>query len=674
LSQEAPDKIAKRAAELRDIIRYHNHRYYVLDDPEVSDAQYDGLLRELSEIEAKHPGLVTDDSPTQRVGATPLDKFETVRHAVPMVSLENVMNEAELLEWEGRLFNALGRRIPVEYVCEPKIDGAAVELVYDRGRFSVGSTRGDGENGENITKNLKTIRTIPLRLIERGTAAPEHIEIRGEVYMEKGRFRNLNREREDAGLDVFANPRNAAAGSLRQLDPKVTASRPLDFLAHSLGAVRGTAFRTHSELMERLRGLGVKTVGFTRTCAGIEEVLSYYRETLARRDGLPCEIDGVVVKVNDMALRAELGERSRSPRWAVAFKFPPREEITLLKDIQIQVGRTGALTPVAILEPVNVGGVEVSRATLHNPEEVRRKDVRIGDYVVVTRAGDVIPEIVKPVTSRRTDKVKTFKMPDSCPVCDSAVVSVPGEIVPRCPNIGCPAQVKASVEHFAKREAMNMDGIGAKLVEQLVDKGLVKDVSDLYALDLQQMEGLDRMGEKSARKLLDAIEKSKNPPLARFIFALGIRQVGEAMANELASHFRDIDGLASARPEDLQEIPEVGPKVAASIADFFANDSNRRILRRLADSGIRPSVRSAGVQGPFSGLTFVFTGELASMSRTEAKALVEARGGRAAAAVSAKVNVVVAGEAAGSKLEKARKLGVRIVDEAGFREMLGPLK
>ena len=667
---------SKRIGELRDLLNRHNYRYYVLDDPEVADAEYDRLLRELEDLEAQQPELVTADSPTQRIGAAPAEQFDTVAHAVPMLSLNNAMNEDEIRSrFHEPVIKQLGEDAAVEFVAEPKLDGLAVELVYEKGILTLGSTRGDGETGEDVTLNIRTIKSVPLRLhASGGQAIPALLEVRGEVYMPKDAFEAMNRRQAEADKKLFANPRNAAAGSLRQLDPAVTAARPLDIFLYGVGRVEGKTFDTHAESLDFIQSLGLKTVRERRTCKSLDETLDYYREMMACRDDLPYEMDGVVLKVNDLAQQKKLGVRSRSPRYAIACKFPPRQETTVLLDITVQVGRTGALTPVAELEPVRVGGVEVRRATLHNEDEIARKDVRIGDTVVIQRAGDVIPEVVMPVVDKRTGKEKKFTMPDKCPVCKADATRPEGEAVRRCVGIACPAKLKGTIEVFASKGAMDIEGLGAKLVEQIVDGGTIKDPAGLYELKLEDWAGLERMAEKSAGNLLDAFEASKQRPLARVLFALGIRNVGAHVSDILASHFGGIDAIMAASVDELQEIDEVGPIVAQSVAEFFANDANRAVVDRLKEAGIK-ALSEVAVVAPkgdtFAGKTFVFTGKLEQVTREEAEEKVRSLGGRAASSVSQKTDYVVAGPGAGSKLAKAQSLGVAVISEAEFVEMCG---
>ena len=664
------ETVRRRIEKLREEIRKHDYYYYVLNQPIISDAEYDRLFRELQELEQKYPQLVTPDSPTQRVGAPPAEEFRPVRHALPMLSLQNCFTEEEFLDWDRRVRRLLGGEKPV-YVCEPKLDGLSVELVYEDGVFTVGSTRGDGYTGEDVTQNLRTIKQVPLRLLSDEIPPPRLLEVRGEVYMEKEAFKRLNEERAKSGEPLFANPRNAAAGSLRQLDPGVTASRPLKLFCYALGRVEGIEIKSQEELLVTLPKLGFPVNPLWRRCETPEEAIDFYHELLERREELPYEADGMVVKVNDFAQREVLGEVSRAPRWAIAFKFPAEEATTRVLDIVVQVGRTGALTPVAILEPVEVSGVTVSRATLHNEDEVRRKDVRVGDWVVVRRAGEVIPEIVKSIPERRTGEEKEFKMPTRCPVCGGPVVRPPGEVVHRCENLSCPARIKESIRHFASRRAADIEGLVEKLVDQLVDKGLVRRISDLYHLTKEQLAALERMGDKSAQNLLEQLERSKGMSLARFIYALGIRYVGEHIAEVLAERFGSIDELARASYEELVEIPEIGPRIAQSIVDFFASEDNRRLIEELKAVGIDPRAERPKEKGPLAGKTLVFTGRLSDMTREEAKRLVESLGGKVASSVSRKVDYVVVGEDPGSKLDRARELGIPTLTEEEFKELVG---
>lgn len=661
------EEARRRIEELRELIRYHNYRYYVLDSPEISDAEYDRLFRELQELEEKFPEFVTPDSPTQRVGAQPAEEFGTVPHTIPMLSLDNAMDEEEVREFDERVKRFLGTDEDIEYVAEPKLDGLGVELVYERGKLVVGSTRGDGFVGEDVTQNLRTIRAVPLVLLG---DPPERLEVRGEVIMHIEDFRELNRRRAEEGEPPFANPRNAAAGSVRQLDPRITASRPLDIFFYGVGQVVGREFSTHWEVLQALRSWGLRTNPLNRLCRNVDEAVDYYRELLKIREELPYEADGIVIKVNRLDLQRRLGEKARSPRWAIAYKFPPRQATTVIKDIVVQVGRTGVLTPVAIMEPVHVGGVEVKRATLHNQDEIDKKDVRIGDTVIVQRAGDVIPEVVAVVKERRTGKERPFRMPERCPVCGAKVVRLPDEAAHRCTNSACPAQVKERIRYFASKNAMDIEGLGVKLVAQLVDRGLVKDVGDLYFLTKEQLASLDRMAEKSAENLLEALERSKEREPARVLCALGIRHVGEHVARVLMDHFGSIDRLAKASADELESVPGIGPEVAGSVVDFFSHEENMRVLEKLKRAGLKFEVEKEAAR-PLSGKKFVFTGTLSSMTRSEAEELIRKLGGEASSSVSRRTDYVVVGENPGSKLERARQLGVKTITEEEFLRMVG---
>ena len=660
----------KRTAELRKQLDHHNFLYHVLDKPEITDAEYDALYRELVALEKEHPDLVTPDSPTRRVGDTPLAEFSSIRHTRQMLSLDNILSEEELREWDERMWKALGRRAAATYVVEPKVDGVSVELVYEEGLLKAGSTRGDGWKGEDVTQNLRTLRSVMPRLV--GEKPPALVEVRGEVYMETAGFQELNRRMREAGEKSYANARNTTAGSLKQLDPRITATRPLEIMIHGLGVSAGIDFKTHSEAMKRLEKLGLRTTAKAlRTFDSLEGVQGFYKEMMEKRDEMPYEIDGLVVKVDDLALREELGETARSPRWAVAYKFPPRDAVTRLRDIVVQVGRTGAITPVAVLDPVQVGGVEVSSATLHNQEEVERKGIKIGDHVVLHRAGDVIPEIVGPVLEKRTGEEKAFRMPSECPCCGTKLVLPEGEVILRCPNERCPDQVKGWIAHFARREAMDVEGLGDKLIAQLVDKKLVEDPSDLYFLTVETVTELERMAEKSAKNLIDSIERSKKTTLARLIHALGIRHVGETLAAQLADHFGTIEAFSAADLDTLTGIHEVGPKVAASIRESLDRPRMQRVLSRLREAGVTCAPPVEAGTGKLTGMVFVFTGTMPGMTRDDGKKLVEQHGGKVAPSVTKNVTHVIVGDDPGSKAEKAKKMGLTILTPAEFKTLVG---
>ncbi len=669
-------KASREAARLREEINHHNYRYYVLDSPEVTDAEYDRLMRRLAGLEHEFPALVTPDSPTQRVGAAPLAAFGTVRHTLPMLSLDNAFSADEAVKFDERVKKLLGYEpdTDVEYAAEPKMDGLAVELVYEDGVFARGSTRGDGYTGEDVTQNLRTVKSIPLRLIKtRKADIPRVVEVRGEVYLPLESFKRLNREREAAGEPLFANPRNAAAGSLRQLDPKITAKRPLDIFCYGLGHVEPASklpVKTHMQALEFIKDLGLKVNPLVRVVKGIRAALGYHDGIAEKREGLDYEVDGVVFKVNDLGLQDRLGTLTRSPRWALAYKFAPRQESTVVRDIFVGVGRTGALTPVALLEPVNVGGVTIERATLHNQDEVERKDVRVGDTVVVQRAGDVIPEVFEVEKSKRPKGAKSFRMPGKCPVCGAHVEKV-GAIHFCTGGLSCPAQLKETIRHFASRRAMDIEGLGDRHVEQFVDTGLVKDVADLYTLDREKVLSLERWAEKSVDNLLAAIDASRRPKLDRLIYALGIRGVGEHMARVLAKRFGSIDALSSASVEELTDVHEVGPETAGSLRQFFTEKHNLDVLEKLRKAGVEFPHSDKKASGRLAGKVFLFTGGLSSFTRDEAKEAVEAEGAEAASSVGKRVDYVVAGTEPGSKYEKAKAAGLKIIDEQEFKRLLG---
>ena len=669
-----PDQ--QRVEKLREQIDYHNYRYYVLDDPEIPDSEYDRLLRELQALEQKHPELITSDSPTQRVGAQPLSAFSEIKHLQPMLSLNNAFDEQEVTDFDRRAkdkLNAVNNPVKdIIYAAEPKLDGLAISLLYEGGRLIRGATRGDGISGEDVTQNVRTIEAIPLKL--RGDDFPARLEVRGEVIMTKSGFNKLNDSQRKKGEKVFANPRNAAAGSLRQLDSKITATRPLMFYSYGVGLVDGGSVpETQTQVLAQLKQWGLPVNPEIQKVTGVEGCLKYYRTIEQKRDQLDYDIDGVVYKVDKLSEQDVIGFVSRAPRWAIAHKFAAQEEMTSLLDIDVQVGRTGALTPVARLEPVFVGGVTVTNATLHNQDEIERKDIRIGDTVIVRRAGDVIPEVVSAVKSKRKKGAKKFSMPQHCPVCGSEVIRLENEAVSRCTGgLFCDAQRKQSIKHFASRKAMDIEGLGDKLVDQLVDTDQVHELSDIYQLDLETIAGLERMAEKSAQNLLDALEKSKNTTLERFIFALGIRQVGETTAKTLANHFGSLANLMKASEEELTEVSDVGPVVAESIVHFFNEPHNSTVIEKLQQAGIHwqdVEVDHDKPQ-PLAGKTFVVTGTLSDMSRDEAKQALVALGAKVTGSVSKKTDYVVVGENPGSKATKAEELGVEMLDEKGFKKLL----
>ncbi|HEV3019781.1 MAG TPA: NAD-dependent DNA ligase LigA [Burkholderiaceae bacterium] len=676
MAGSAPTSAGERAAQLRAEIERHNHAYYVLDAPLIPDAEFDRLFAQLQALEAQYPDLVTPDSPTLRVGGEPRSDLPSVRHAVPMLSLNNGLTEADVVAFDARVRELLARAghpaAAVTYACELKFDGLAVTLRYEDDVLTLASTRGDGAVGEDVTPNVRTIGSVPLRLKGSGASV---IEVRGEVLMYKRDLERLNRAQRDNGDKEFANPRNAAAGSLRQLDARVTARRRLHFFAYGVGQLAGVPEpERHSASLDWLESLGVAVCEERAVVQGVEGLLQFYRSAAERRASLPYDIDGVVYKVDSIAAQGLLGFVSRAPRFALAHKFPPQEALTQVLDIEVQVGRTGALTPVARLAPVVVGGVTVTNATLHNEQEVARRDVRVGDTVVVRRAGDVIPEVVSVVLERRPDGARPFRMPERCPVCGSAVERIGEEAVSRCTGgLVCAAQRKQALLHFASRRALDIDGLGERVVDQLVDSGRVQTAADLFQLDQATLAGLDRMGEKSAANLLQAIDKARQTTLARFIYALGIRHVGESTAQALAEHFGALDALIAADEDGLLQVPDIGPVVAQSIRRFLDEPHNRQVIAALRKAGVQWPEKAGSTapgQGRLGGRTFVITGTLGGLTRTEVSDMIEAAGGRVAASVSKKTDFVVAGEQAGSKLERARELGVRVIDEAELRRLL----
>ncbi|MGC9044444.1 MAG: NAD-dependent DNA ligase LigA [Myxococcota bacterium] len=663
--------ILKRAQELRDEIEKHNYYYYVLDNPIISDAEYDRLMRELLELEERYPELRTPDSPTQKVGGRPRDEFKKFVHPEPMLSLSNVYSESEFLDFHNRVQKMLiGSKF--SYVIEPKYDGLAVELIYKNGILVTGSTRGDGTTGEDVTENIRTIKTLPLNLkrsARKEIDIPEELILRGEVIIFKDDFRRLNERRVDEGEPLFANPRNAAAGSLKQLDPTITASRPLRIFIYSVVKPEPD-IKTQWEFLNYIKALGLPVSEYVRLAGGVEEVLSYYKDMMEKRHSLKFDIDGIVIKINEFEHQNTLGNIARSPRWAVAFKFPPVQETTVVEDIIVQVGRTGALTPVAVLKPVRVGGVTISRATLHNQDEIDRLDIRVGDAVVVQRAGDVIPEIVKVILERRPEGTERFKLPDRCPVCESRVVRDEGEAVTRCPNERCPARIVEGIKHFVSKRAMNIEGLGGKIIEKLVlEKKYIQDVADLYKLDVNLLKEIEGFGEKSAKNIIDAINKSKKTTLKRFIFALGIRHIGENTAGLLADYFKDIERLMSADEDELQMIPQIGEETAREVARFFHNESNIKLIRKLLDCGIEFE-KSKIESDVLSGLSFVITGTLSNFSRDEAKDFIVQNGGKVLSSVSKKLDYLVVGADPGSKLTRAQELGVKIISEEELLQMV----
>jgi len=667
-----PARIRNRASQLRKLIEFHSHRYYVLDDPEITDAEFDTLFAELVELERQFPELATPESPTQRVGGKPVAGFVQVRHELPMLSLDNAFSDQSVLDFDARIRERLQREEALIYAAEPKLDGTAISIVYENGMLIRAATRGDGVTGEDVTHNVRTIPSIPLKL--HGRKYPQYLEVRGEIFMPKAGFKALNNRARAKGEKVFMNPRNAAAGSLRQLDPRQTAKRPLDMFAYGVGLVRGAELPdSHSRTLQYLQELGVPICPELQVVEGVEGCLAYYREISARRDDLPYDIDGVVYKVDDFELQERLGSVTRAPRWAIARKFPAQEQTTRVVNIEWQVGRTGAVTPVARLEPVLVGGVTVSNATLHNFDELRRKDVRPGDSVIVRRAGDVIPEIVRVIVKKRPKETRPVDLPGQCPVCGAPVVRIDGEAVARCSGgFTCSAQRKEAIKHFAARRALDIEGLGSKLIDQLVDAGLVESPSDLFDLTVGQLTGLQRMGEKSAGNLIAALEKSKNTTLDRFLYALGIREVGEATSMALAKHYGALEPIRNATSDELQLIDDIGPIVAEHIHHFFRQPHNRALIDKLLDQGIclSPPKETVTEETPFTNKTVVLTGTLQTMTRAEAKARIQALGGKVTGSVTKKTSLVICGLNAGSKLQKARKLNIPIADENELLSML----
>ena len=667
------DKTAasQRISELRRIIEYHNQRYYQQDDPEISDMEYDRLMRELQDLEHQYPDDDLSSSPTQRVGAAPLAKFVSVNHPSRMLSLANAFSPEEIIEFDNRL-KRLAKVEHIDYIAEPKLDGLAVNLIYENGLFVRGATRGDGVTGEDVTQNLKTIFPLPLKINSNaGQSIPAFIEIRGEVYMESKTFQKLNYRRANDGEEPFANPRNAAAGSLRQLDPKITARRPLNIFLYGIGEIQGVTLSSHREALDNLKNWGFPVNPLIEQAKDIQFCIQYFDTIGKQREHLPYEIDGVVLKVNDLRLQETLGSVSRSPRWALACKFPALQATTTIEEIKVQVGRTGTLTPVAIMKPVNVGGVMVSRATLHNEDDIRKKDIRKGDTVIIQRAGDVIPEVVKVVTTKRTGAEKEFHMPYNCPECNSEVVRPEGEVVSRCINLACPAQLKEHIRHFASRGGLDIEGLGEKVSAQLYDAGLIQDPADLYFLTKEQVLSLDRHGEKSAQNLIESISRTKNPPLDRFIYALGIRHVGERTAKLLAAHLGSVDNLMKAHTEELSAINEIGPEIAQSIVQFFHEPKNKAVLIKFNKAGVEPQKKAAPTNSLLQGQSFVFTGSMEGMGRSEAKTIVENLGGQVLSSTTAKTTYIVAGSDPGSKLDKARALGITILTENEFLKLIG---
>ena len=663
--------ITKKIKSLRQQINDHNYRYYVLDDPLISDGEYDQLFRKLEQLERQHPELIVRESPTQRIGAEPLEAFGTITHRIPMMSLANAMSDEELSAFDERLKKALDDMADIEYVSEPKLDGLAVELIYENGTFVNGSTRGDGTSGEDITANLKTIKAIPLALRHDKLSIPSLLEVRGEVFIRKSDFKSLNSQREKSGESPFANPRNAAAGSLRQLDPKITATRSLSIYCYQAGSIIGAEFNTHWEFLQSIQDWGLPVNHEVQISAGIKQAIAYHQQLEARRNNLPYEIDGSVIKVNSLSLQNIIGVRSRTPRWAIAGKFKAQQATTVIHNIVASVGRTGAVTPVAKLEAVEVSGVTVTNATLHNQDEIDRKDIRIGDTVVVERSGDVIPKVIKVISSKRPAGTKPYHLPNSCPVCDHELYRSEDEVVYRCHNHACSAQVKGHLQHFVSKNALDIDGVGEKLIEQLVDQGLINTVDDLFRLDQATLSGLERMGEKSASNVLASITNAKETTFARFVFALGIRHVGEHTAKILEQAFQgDVEIFREASFDALEAIDEIGPIVAESIIRLWEDEANNEIVVACFEMGITLQAAPELLPQTLVGKTFVFTGSLEIYTRKEAQKLVESRGARASGSVSKNTDYVIAGAGAGSKLTRAKELGVSILSEQEFENLL----
>ncbi|EKN3534063.1 NAD-dependent DNA ligase LigA [Yersinia enterocolitica] len=668
------ESIIQQINQLRTSLRHHEHLYHVLDAPEIPDAEYDRLMQQLRELEAQHPELITNDSPTQRVGAAPLDAFEQVKHEVPMLSLDNVFDEESYLAFDKRVHDRLKRADPLTFCCELKLDGLAVSLLYEDGELVRAATRGDGTTGENITANVRTIRAIPLRL--QGDNIPRRVEVRGEVFMPLAGFEQLNNEARRKGGKVFANPRNAAAGSLRQLDPRITAKRPLTFFCYGVGLLEGGELpRSHIQRLMQFRAWGLPVSDRVKLCTGSEQLIAFYRQVEQDRGGLGFDIDGVVIKVDSLDLQEQLGFVARAPRWATAFKFPAQEQITQVREVEFQVGRTGAITPVARLEPVQVAGVIVSNATLHNADEIERLGLRIGDTVIVRRAGDVIPQVVGVVMDQRPQDAKEITFPEHCPVCGSDIERVEGEAVARCTGgLFCAAQRKEALKHFVSRRALDVDGMGDKIIEQLVEKQYVENPADLFTLTAGKLTGLDRMGPKSAQNLIVALEKAKQTTFARFLYALGIREVGEATAANLAAHFRNLENLRAADIEALKSVPDVGEVVAKHVVNFLGEEHNQKVIEALEKVITWPEpqqIIAEEIDSPFAGKTVVLTGSLTILSRDEAKDRLAALGAKVSGSVSKKTDLVIAGEAAGSKLAKAQELGITVIDEAEMIRLLG---